>query len=621
MPSHLCFESPTDLKVYQNIWGLEHPAFALEEWLCQKSYIESSEKRLSIAQSFRRTEIPAEQWLPTIEALRLTLILNEEQVRFCFENLPQTKKNKALRDCFFFYLNSPLVQDTAQFLWDQISELQGHTSFLEKETIQFIPSSTSSYIFEEFSKHLPLHSRFSPAVPENPPLPLKWASPIRSLNGLSESIQANSATTSTPCFIHFLGSESHQAYLKYRLASLGLDKNVFIVPLSFTLIPEQSHRGVFCDSTILENKLDSRLLFLAEREQLFYAGFKLPRPDDLRTHAFQTLKDLSSQSELGAFICLPTEHCQDLPLEFIDEAISTTISSSSSSVSPQDSYCAPLGVTYLSATQLETFADCPSKYLFKRLKLDTRVVFLSDFALNFGSAVHLTLETFFSEVSRSVLTTEILFEVFRKSLEQTVPFSEDKKNIFFFYEKAFEKIASRIIALESSLAAHFKPAKTLAVEKDFKIEIDGFPLVGKIDRVDLLSDNTLLILDYKTGSVTFTPDHLAKGKNFQALLYWLGAEKAFGLSPSAMLFYDLKKTEVRRGLANASFISPEAKKHLTRGHSLSSEKLQELLDSGVDKVASLGKQIQQGYFPPQPSSESCRFCDAPLFCRKGLGFE
>jgi ATP-dependent helicase/DNAse subunit B len=286
-----------------------------------------------------------------------------------------------------------------------------------------------------------------------------------------------------------------------------------------------------------------------------------------------------------------------------------------------------LGVTYLSATQLETFADCPSKYLFKRLKLDTRFVFLSDFALNFGSAVHLTLEALFSKTPGDKLTLENLFDVFRTNLGKLlllnveVGSSEEKKNILFFYEKAFEKIAPRILSLEQSIKAYFKPSQTLAVEKDVKSEIDAFSLVGKIDRVDLLEDNTLLILDYKTGSVSFTPDHLAKGKNFQALLYWLGAERAFGLSPSAMLFYDLKKSEVRRGLANSNLLSAEAKKHLTRGHAVSPDKLQDLIDSGVQQVSTLGKQIQSGFFPPKPSSESCRFCDAPLFCRKGLGFE
>jgi len=653
MADTLVFESSHDLKVYQKIWGLDRLALDLETWLFEQGKMESAENRLKIAKSFTRTELPAEDWLKAIELLRHSLILNEEQVRFCFEHLPQTHKNRNLRDCFFFYLNSPLAKDPVQFLWDEIGEIQKGSSPLLQNEIRFIPSFSPSYVFEEFSRLLPKSEVDSSENKLETLFPFQQASSLKSLSLLARSIKDHKSTGSArsnspalPILIHFSGTPSHEAYFIYQLASLGMNcvsllppspllsqssqapskqelkADVLLIPVSFSLVPEKALRGVFCDLSLLEPPLSSKLLYYSELEQLFFAGFRLPRPEDFKSRAFNTLKELATHNLIGAFTSIPesilTEASTIIPFELREENSSTEESLADQK---EDPYWAPLGVSYLSATQLETFADCPSKYLFRRLKLGTRIIPLSDFALNFGSAVHLTLETLFTQSHTSPLTRENLLEAFRKSLSSLLKPSDQNHNISFFYEKAFEKVAPKIILLEETISHCFTPSQTLAVEKDFKIEIDGFTLIGKIDRVDLLPNDTLLILDYKTGSVTFTPEHLVKGKNFQALLYWLGAEKEFKLKPTAMLFYDLKKAEVRRGLANGEIISEESKKQLTRGHALTSSKLLSTIDAGLEQVRELGKKIRSGHFDPTPSVESCRFCDAPLFCRKGFGFE
>jgi ATP-dependent helicase/DNAse subunit B len=245
---------------------------------------------------------------------------------------------------------------------------------------------------------------------------------------------------------------------------------------------------------------------------------------------------------------------------------------------------------------------------------------MSEFALHLGQSVHLTLETLFSPPAQSMLTEEILRITFVESLNKTLPQLLVQKNLSLFFLKAFDKMIPRILELETSLNKVFGIRSTIAVEKEFRIAIDGIPLVGKIDRIDLLSNQSLLVLDYKTGNVDFTPDHLAKGENFQALLYWLGAEETFGISPAAMLFYDLKKGEIKRGLAKEESISPDAKKSLTRGHAMNSEKLDSLIQSGKEAMQNHAINIRSGNFAPKPSSEACRFCEAVGFCREGVGY-
>jgi ATP-dependent helicase/DNAse subunit B len=215
---------------------------------------------------------------------------------------------------------------------------------------------------------------------------------------------------------------------------------------------------------------------------------------------------------------------------------------------------------------------------------------------------------------------ELLRTTFMESLNKTLPQLLTQKNLSLFFLKAFDKIIPRILEMETSLNTVFGSRSTLAVEKEFRIAVEGIPLVGKIDRIDLLTNQSLLVLDYKTGNVDFTPDHLAKGYNFQALLYWLGAEETLGISPAAMLFYDLKKGEIKRGLAREEMISSEAKKSLTRGHTMSSEKLDSLIQSGKEAMQTHATNIRAGNFAPKPSSEACRFCESIGFCREGVGY-
>jgi ATP-dependent helicase/DNAse subunit B len=87
-----------------------------------------------------------------------------------------------------------------------------------------------------------------------------------------------------------------------------------------------------------------------------------------------------------------------------------------------------------------------------------------------------------------------------------------------------------------------------------------------------------------------------------------------------MLFYDLKKGELRRGLAHEEFISSDAKRELTRGHTLNGEKLDKLLAAGKESLEKYSKKILEGDFTPAPSSESCRFCEAHTFCRAGIEY-
>lgn len=66
--------------------------------------------------------------------------------------------------------------------------------------------------------------------------------------------------------------------------------------------------------------------------------------------------------------------------------------------------------------------------------------------------------------------------------------------------------------------------KVLAVEKDGKIDIAGVTLTGKFDRIDLLPDGTLSVIDYKTGKAP-SPASVRAGFSLQLGLLGLIAER------------------------------------------------------------------------------------------------
>ncbi len=717
MPTQTIFESEQELLIFKNLSGNspESLATTFGHWLRKHSpQLLSAEERLKIARTFTRVPFPAEQWLPTIEFLRSALVLNREQAVFCFNQIPKTAKNKSLRDCFFFYLESPLVEDPMGQLWNWVSEFKSHTPpppFFEKTT--FVPSSVSTYLFREFChafQHLPQEAQvsartFQELLGNTPPPqegPLRQGPRLKTLEALAQAVHQH--LTESPhekVLISFLGTNRSQEFIKLRLASLGnavadwilneprseksphtvLLENVrknselsleekltlnsilnshrpyfseslstYLDRLTFQNLIEQKHKDLlgnltkpikstsdefsrsvslvpwmilphlpgvrhfsFCDESFTSTPLNSYLLSENELDTLFFSGFHLPRKSETLKGRLEVLNYTYSHWPSDTYTSLTEEELAP----FRCEPVSFSATKAPFVSAPPT---APLPLSRLSATQLETYADCPSKYLFRRLKLKEPVLPLSEFALQLGQSVHKTLETLLQPSSFLELNEDLLRSTFLQSLQETLPPFERAPSRRLFYVKAFEKFIPRILEMESTLKRVFRTQSTLAAEKEFSISLNGIPVIGKIDRVDLLENGQLLVLDYKTGNVDFTPDHLNQGTNFQALLYWLGAQQVFNLPPAAMLFYDLKKGEVKRGLAKEESLSSEAKKSLTRGHALKNEKLDSLISSGLEQLDALAKSIRAGDFTPKPSAEACRFCEAPAFCREGQGY-
>jgi ATP-dependent helicase/DNAse subunit B len=269
----------------------------------------------------------------------------------------------------------------------------------------------------------------------------------------------------------------------------------------------------------------------------------------------------------------------------------------------------------LSATQLETFAVCPSQYLVRhRLKLRPLQPLEEKYALIFGSAVHAALESYFHEPSMA------LEDLFHRSLRSQNSEIESHPALLTMMKEQFQRTCDTFKELEQVLKNQFGFERNIGLEKEFELKIDPFTFVGKIDRIIERTNHSQLLIDYKTGAVDFTPNQILKGEHYQALLYLLSLKQQSQLKCLGVLFYDLKNGELRRGIFDDSETTKELKAALTRGHVLSQDKWNDLIEQGKFRMLELSKQIESGHFPAKPHATECARCEAPTFCRQGVGY-
>jgi CRISPR/Cas system-associated exonuclease Cas4 (RecB family) len=235
------------------------------------------------------------------------------------------------------------------------------------------------------------------------------------------------------------------------------------------------------------------------------------------------------------------------------------------------------------------------------------------YALLFGQAVHAALEATFSRDPKDFTRLETDFN---EALAKLAPTLEPDLPLVVAMRAHAARLAAKVPRVEEQLAAVIGPATPIAFERPFEWMIEGIRVTGKIDRIDRRAVGTLLVIDYKTGSVDFTPDRIAQGVSFQPLLYLLAAERELGAPVAGMAFYDLKKGELRKGFFREDRLAPGGKKILTRGHALDSERFATLRDHGIEKMHTLAKAIAAGEFAPTPAADVCGRCEYALYCRR-----
>ena len=232
----------------------------------------------------------------------------------------------------------------------------------------------------------------------------------------------------------------------------------------------------------------------------------------------------------------------------------------------------------LSHTAISTYLECSLKYKFNyidKLPKIPRPYF------SFGKSVHQALEYLYRVKIPPPPTLEEVLQYYRENWisegyasgeEETRYFQEGKRILTEFYQRHIDD--------------NFRPP--LFAEYLFNLELSGIKLTGYIDRIDKLSDGSLAIIDYKTGSAF---DLKRVENDPQLTLYQMAVTANIGLPVSQLSLYHLPSlTDFRVGPRHPDQIAN--------------------LQATIRQVY---QGIQQERFAPSPGNH-CQWCDFQKVC-------
>jgi ATP-dependent helicase/nuclease subunit B len=282
----------------------------------------------------------------------------------------------------------------------------------------------------------------------------------------------------------------------------------------------------------------------------------------------------------------------------------------------------------LSAGALESYAECPVKWLVDR-ELQPRPLEPDPEPVVRGSLIHDLLERLLRELGRP-LTAESLEDA-NRILDQLL--AEPTPQLARGRIEAVRTAALR--SIEADLRRYLAheavsgcdwDAEALELRFGFDDEEESLPalelaegirLRGMIDRVDVDGAGHAIVRDYKSGGkrAAFAGARWAQDRQLQVALYMLAVNELMGLEPVAGLYQPLGGDDLRsRGVflenaaVGASVVSNDAR---------SPEELQEILGDARRRALELASRLRSGHLEPCPDTCSRDGCKYPGICRSG----
>ena len=232
----------------------------------------------------------------------------------------------------------------------------------------------------------------------------------------------------------------------------------------------------------------------------------------------------------------------------------------------------------LSYSQFDTFKTCPLKYNYRHLM---NIPVAPFHAANFGTSVHSTLNEFY----------KILKGGGQVNLDTMVRLYEKNWISYGYDSKEHEETRKEqgLQMLKNFYEANSKPMFVIpdALEQPFNLKVGEFFIIGRIDRIDKLSDGTFEVIDYKTGRLKDSTDIT---KDFQLSLYALACRDILEIKVSKLSLY-----------------------YLEDGQKISTSRKDSDLNALPQKISEKIQNISSSDFTPTPGIH-CKFCDFRLIC-------
>jgi DNA helicase-2/ATP-dependent DNA helicase PcrA len=369
---------------------------------------------------------------------------------------------------------------------------------------------------------------------------------------------------------------------------------VFLVNLVSQRFPTRERREqIPIPEDLIKEVLPVGDYHLQEERRLFYVGMTRSK-DKLFLSAANYYGEGKRQKKLSPFIfeALGDEIVASEKPKVVGEQLSFLDYRPPDRSAAVKSQIPSIHIDYLSYSQIQTFQICPLHY---KLKYILQVPTPPTAAQSFGTAIHNSLRDFYVKVRSGEKPTKKLMVNTLKENWVSEGYSGKSHE-----RKALEK-GERL--LTEYLKKEFDPENLpFALEKMFKVPLrrkgdHGWLMIGgKIDRVDVLADGRIEIIDYKTGEAAL-PDQKRVDEDLQLTIYALAAtkieEKPFQKKPEEVVL---------------SLYYLEEQKKLT------TKRTAKELKEAIDKIFDWREKIETSDFKCS-GHMFCRNCEYSLICR------
>jgi RecB family exonuclease len=288
------------------------------------------------------------------------------------------------------------------------------------------------------------------------------------------------------------------------------------------------------------------------------------------------------------------------------------------------------------ASTLEEFRTCSYRW-FVGHELRPQALDPKSDALSMGSTVHKALEGLYG--APPVLEprpTAANLEVWRERAAQLVTeaaqefgLGGDDPGSIAVRMRAEQQVAY-FLARDAEAETPLVPVAEM-VEASFgdeegdmqpPLELDGFALRGKIDRVDVAETGTgrrALLRDYKTSREVTTANNLVKDGKLQLQLYSIAVERLWGIEPAGAIYEPLGATETHRprGILKKEEADLFGGLGVYRNDQLEPEDFEGVIADAEKLASEIVSRMKRGRIKRDPLEQTCpKWCEFAPICRR-----